>query len=80
MKPQRLLTIAGQISNQLLLSRNDVEARMEREARSDSPVLSVYLDTDQSDEVNLKRGFEIMFWVLKKHCWRCRSGAPGNLF
>jgi hypothetical protein len=61
MKPQRLLTIAGQISNQPLLSRNDVEARMEREARPDSPVLSVYLDTDQSDEVNLKRGFEVMF-------------------
>ena len=61
MKPQRLLTIAGQISNQPLLSRNDVEALMEREARPDSPVLSVYLDTAHSDEVNLKRGFEVMF-------------------
>jgi len=34
---------------------------MEREAQPDSPVLSVYLDTNQADAVNVSRGFEVVF-------------------
>lgn len=41
-----------------MLSRRDIEALIEREAKPESPVLSVYLDVDQSRAVNLNRGFE----------------------
>lgn len=34
---------------------------MEREARPGSPVLSVYLNTDQSNAVNVNRAFEVVF-------------------
>jgi peptide chain release factor subunit 1 len=42
------------------LSRNEVEALRQREAKPGSPVLSVYLDTDQSREINIERGFEVV--------------------
>ena len=61
MKPERVLKIFDGINNQPSLSRSDVELLTEREPRPESPVLSVYLDTDQSDEPNLKRGFEVVF-------------------
>ena len=43
-----------------MISRDDVEELMLREVRPGSPVLSVYLDTDQSREINIERGFEIV--------------------
>jgi peptide chain release factor subunit 1 len=61
MKPERVITIPGQNSDRQLLSRADVEALLKREARPESAVLSLYLDTDQSDAVNLERGFGIVF-------------------
>ena len=42
------------------LSRNDLETLRQREAKPGSPVLSVYLDTDQSREINIERGFEVV--------------------
>ncbi len=57
MKPERLIARSGHE----LLSQSDVEAITEREPRAGSAVLSVYLDTDQSQAVNLKRGFEVVF-------------------
>src|SRR5690348_3943449 len=41
-----------------MISRDEVEGLMAREVRPGSPVLSVYLDTDQSREINIERGFE----------------------
>jgi len=41
-----------------MISRDEVEGLMRREVRPGSPVLSVYLDTDQSQEINIERGFE----------------------
>jgi hypothetical protein len=37
-------------------SRADLEALAQRETKPGSPVLSVYLDTDQSREINIERG------------------------
>jgi peptide subunit release factor 1 (eRF1) len=42
------------------LSREDLESLIEREAKTGSPVLSIYLDTDQSREINIERGFEVV--------------------
>ena len=39
------------------LSRADLEELMKRDAKPGSPVLSVFLDTDQSREINLERAF-----------------------
>lgn len=39
------------------LSRADLEELMKRDAKPGSPVLSVFLDTDQSWEINLERAF-----------------------
>jgi len=39
------------------LSRADLEELMKRDAKPGSPVLSVFLDTDQSRNINLKRAF-----------------------
>jgi peptide chain release factor subunit 1 len=36
----------------------------QREARPGSPVLSIYLDTDQSREINIERGFEVVLTDL----------------
>ncbi len=41
-----------------MISRDEVEGLMRREVRPGSPVLSVYLNTDQSQEINIERGFE----------------------
>jgi peptide chain release factor subunit 1 len=41
-----------------MISRSDVDAIVGGKAVRDSPVLSVYLDIDQSKAVNLKRRFE----------------------
>lgn len=43
-----------------MISKRDLESLMQREARPGSAMLSIYLDTDQSKEVNLKRGFEVV--------------------
>jgi peptide chain release factor subunit 1 len=51
---------ATQTQLSTLLSRADLEALTQRQAKPDSPVLSVYLDTDQSREINLERGFEVV--------------------
>ena len=40
-----------------ILSRADLEELMKRDAKPGSPVLSVFLDTDQSREINLERAF-----------------------
>jgi peptide subunit release factor 1 (eRF1) len=57
MKPQPKLSAKQKPA----LSRSDVEALMSYDVKSDSPVLSVYLDTDQADAANLKRAFEVVF-------------------
>ena len=44
-----------------MISRDELEGLMRRDARPGSPVLSVYLDTDQSREINIERGFETVF-------------------
>jgi peptide chain release factor subunit 1 len=44
----------------LALSRNDLDALMKREGKPGSPVLNVYLDTAQSREINIERGFEVV--------------------
>ena len=41
-----------------MISKSDVDAIVGRKAVPGSPVLSVYLDIDQSKAVNLKRRFE----------------------
>lgn len=43
-----------------MISRDELQNLIEREARRGSPVLSVYLDTDQSREINFERGFEVV--------------------
>jgi peptide chain release factor subunit 1 len=43
-----------------MISQNDIETLAKRQAKPGSPVLSVYLDTDQSREINIERGFEIV--------------------
>src|SRR3979490_3001281 len=48
-------------ANQQMVSRREVESLLERETRPDSPVLSVYLDTDQSNVGNVNRAFEVVF-------------------
>jgi peptide chain release factor subunit 1 len=42
------------------LSKVDLESLMQREATPGSPVLSVFLDTDQSRQINIERGFEVV--------------------
>ena len=42
------------------LSRAEVEELAKRQPKTGSPILSVYLDTDQSQEINLERGFEVV--------------------
>jgi peptide chain release factor subunit 1 len=42
------------------LSKVDLESLMQREATPGSPVLSVFLDTDHSRQINIERGFEVV--------------------
>jgi len=41
-----------------MISKEDLGTLSQWQAKQDSPVLSVYLDTDQSREINIERGFE----------------------
>jgi len=52
--------IGTQTERQAVLSRADLEELVQRQAKPGSPVLSVYLDTDQSREINIERGFEVV--------------------
>lgn len=45
----------------------DIDELVERKAVADSPVLSVYLDVDQSRASNLKRKFEVSQPCPKSH-------------
>src|SRR5882762_4942323 len=49
-----------QTERSTLLSRADLDELIKRGAKPGSPVLSVYLDTDQSREINIERGFEVV--------------------
>lgn len=51
---------ATQKKDSAILSRSDLEELIQREAKPGSPVLSVYLNTDQSREINIERGFEVV--------------------
>src|ERR671918_23291 len=42
-----------------MISKNDIDELLERKPVPDSPVLSVYLDIDQSKAVNLNRRFQL---------------------
>jgi peptide chain release factor subunit 1 len=42
-----------------MITKLDLKELLERKAMSDSPALSVYLDTDQADVANLNRMFEV---------------------
>jgi peptide chain release factor subunit 1 len=61
MKPERVLARQVDTSDKPMISRRDVEALMERDVQPDSPVLSVYLNTDQSDAANIQRAFAVVF-------------------
>lgn len=61
MKPEPAFNqLVGTPENRLI-SRRDIEGLALYEANPDSPVLSLYLDTDQSRQPNLNRGFEVVF-------------------
>src|ERR1700682_2621965 len=61
MKPERAIESPGIATDRSTITRREIESLMEREARPDRPVLSVYLDTDQSDVVNVNRGVAVVF-------------------
>jgi peptide chain release factor subunit 1 len=61
MKPERVLARQVDTSDKPMISLRDVEALMERDVQPDSPVLSVYLNTDQSDAANIQRAFAVVF-------------------
>ncbi|MEY2457957.1 MAG: peptide chain release factor subunit 1 [Acidimicrobiaceae bacterium] len=61
MKPERVLARQVDTSDKPMISRRDLEALMERDVQPDSPVLSVYLNTDQSDAANIQRAFAVVF-------------------
>jgi hypothetical protein len=61
MKPERAMHSTGTATDQATITRREVESLMEREARPGSPVLTVYLETDQSNVVNVNRAFKVVF-------------------
>lgn len=61
MKPERAIRSTETATDKGTITRREVESLMEREARPGSPVLTVYLDTDQSNVVNVNRAFEVVF-------------------
>src|SRR5258705_701213 len=61
MKPERAMPSSGRATNQATITRREVESLMERASQPGSPVLTVYLDTDKSNVVNVNRGFEVVF-------------------
>jgi len=50
-----------------MFSKRDLESLMQREAKPGSPVLSVYLDTDQSKAINVNRAFEVVLKNLLRN-------------
>jgi hypothetical protein len=65
-----------------------LEALMKREANPRTPVFSVYLDTDQSREINLERGFKVVLKDIAKalvprtealSTGLCKRERPANL-
>ncbi|MGH9881158.1 MAG: hypothetical protein ACRD6N_06950 [Pyrinomonadaceae bacterium] len=44
-----------------MISKTELDDLRERDAKPGSPVLSVYLDTDQAKAVNQQRGYEVVF-------------------
>ena len=61
MKPERAMPSSGSATNQATITRREVESLMERASQPGSPVLTVYLDTDKSNVVNVNRAFEVVF-------------------
>src|SRR6266576_1424656 len=61
MKPERAMSSPDTATDQAAITRREIDSLREREARPESPVLSVYLDTDQSNVVNVNRAFEVVF-------------------
>ncbi|OLE61112.1 MAG: hypothetical protein AUI36_11850 [Cyanobacteria bacterium 13_1_40CM_2_61_4] len=62
-----------------MISKSDFDALVERKAVPDSPVLSVYLDIDQSKSKNLKRRFEASLKDMLRSIEACfRLGAAGQ--
>src|SRR5260370_30050125 len=53
-----------------MIARNDLKTLTERVAKPDSPVLSVYLDTDQSEAINVQRGFVVMLKDMLREIWQ----------
>lgn len=43
-----------------MITKREVNALLQREAKPGSPVLSVYLDTDQAKAINVNRAFEVV--------------------
>ena len=61
MKPERAMFSTGGATDQATITRREVESLMERASQPASPVLTVYLDTDKSNVVNVNRAFEVVF-------------------
>jgi hypothetical protein len=61
MKPERAMPSTGSATDQATITRREVESLMERASQPGSPVLTVYLDTDKSNVVNVNRAFEVVF-------------------
>src|SRR3954466_5113291 len=43
-----------------MISTDEVKGLVERQPKPGSPVLSVYLNTDQSEAINIERAFEVV--------------------
>src|SRR5437762_13953598 len=63
-----------------MISKADIDAIVEREAVPDSPVLSVYLDTDQSKASNLNRKFEASLKDMLRTVEACLDKAQLKSF
>jgi len=63
-----------------MISENDLKGLLAFESESDSPVLSVYLNIDQSQAVNLNRGFEAALKSLLQQKEKSVSGALKRSF
>jgi hypothetical protein len=50
MKPEPAMPNTGSATDQATITRREVESLMERASQPASPVLTVYLDTDKSNE------------------------------
>ena len=63
-----------------MISKADIDAIVEREAVPDSPVLSVYFDTDQSKASNLNRKFEASLKDMLRAVEACLDKAQLKSF